>query len=89
VNAAAFTPLSELVFADAAVKLGRSGEALLALESALNDASLPEDARPRLLFTFGEMLLDNNQSAKASAAFDMCAKLQMQDDPWIGLCREK
>ncbi|MDR0747685.1 MAG: tetratricopeptide repeat protein, partial [Helicobacteraceae bacterium] len=34
VNAAAFTPLSELVFADAAVKLGRSGEALLALESA-------------------------------------------------------
>jgi tetratricopeptide (TPR) repeat protein len=88
-NTGAFTPLSELTFADAAVKLGRNDEALLALESTLNDESLPKDARSRLLFTFGELLLDNNQSARASAAFDMCAKLELENDPWIGLCREK
>ncbi|MDR3347979.1 MAG: hypothetical protein LBN32_05130 [Helicobacteraceae bacterium] len=84
----AFTPESELVFAEAAIKQGRNDEAIKVLETALNDRIAPR-YQTRILFTLGELLEQNVSADRAGDAFRRCANLEINDDPWANLCREK
>ncbi|GHV05351.1 paralysed flagella protein (pflA) [Campylobacterota bacterium] len=83
----AFTPESELAFADAAVKQGKSDEAIVVLQSALDEQVAP-NYQARLLFTLGELLEDNDRKEQAVAIYEQCSKLDTQDQ-WAKLCQEK
>ncbi|MDR0663901.1 MAG: tetratricopeptide repeat protein [Helicobacteraceae bacterium] len=84
----AFTPEAEMAFARAALKEGKPNEAILVLQTLLNEALDIRD-RSKALFTLGEALEQNASVDLAATAFQRCANLEINDDPWSNLCREK
>ena len=83
-----FTPESELAFAEAASKLGKTGEAIMVLQTMLQQELAPAD-RARALFALGGLLQSSERAEMADAVFKRCADLGLEDDPWALLCRQK
>ncbi|MDR1912022.1 MAG: hypothetical protein LBQ52_06750 [Helicobacteraceae bacterium] len=84
----AFTPDAEIAFAQAAIKGGKQNEAILVLQTTLND-KLPDRDRARALFMLGELYEQNASADLANATFERCANLELTDDAWANLCRQK